>query len=215
MEIHRPKLFHGSRELAKEIGIIVIGVLIALSGEQSVRWLDQRVEVAEARQALRSEIARNAAAALYATEEQRCVNAIQDRAVAALPNSDAQKSTGLPGGTLGFSTTTWDTVKAGAVTHLPLKERLAYSRFYWQVELDQSVFNQGVAQNLQVYGYTAMAVLTPAEVRLNLQYLKRARLVGSIRSQYAIATIQTAKAMGIDPEPYSAETREMLARTCA
>jgi hypothetical protein len=214
MEVHRPKLFHGWRELPKEVGIIVVGVLIALGAQEAVGWLHQRVEVREARQALRSEIARNAAAALYATEEQRCLNATQDRAVSASPNNHAQSSTGLPAGGLGFSTNTWDAVRAGAVTYLPLEERLAYSRFYSQVELDQSVFNQGLALNLRLYGYTAMAVLTPAEVRLSQQDLKRARLVGSIRSQFAVATIQAAKALGVDPEPYSTETREMLARSC-
>jgi len=45
MEIHRPKApVHGLRELLKEIGIIVIGVVIALGAEQaveSIHWMYQ------------------------------------------------------------------------------------------------------------------------------------------------------------------------------
>ena len=50
MDIHRPKYVHGWRELLKEIGIIVIGVVIALGAEQvveSLHWMYQ-VEAGEA-----------------------------------------------------------------------------------------------------------------------------------------------------------------------
>ena len=39
MDIHKPKPVHGWRELLKEIGIIVIGVMIALGAEQAVEAL--------------------------------------------------------------------------------------------------------------------------------------------------------------------------------
>ena len=57
MDIHKPKPWRGWREFAKEVGIIVLGVLIALAGEQlvdSLRWL-YRVE--QARAAMRTELA--------------------------------------------------------------------------------------------------------------------------------------------------------------
>ena len=40
MDIHRPKAWHGGRELLKEIAIIVLGVLIALGAEQAVQAFD-------------------------------------------------------------------------------------------------------------------------------------------------------------------------------
>lgn len=36
MEVHRPKPVHRWRELFKEVGVIVIGVAIALTGEEAV-----------------------------------------------------------------------------------------------------------------------------------------------------------------------------------
>lgn len=42
MHFHLPKPLHGWREFVGEVGIIVIGVLIALSAEQAVTWLHDR-----------------------------------------------------------------------------------------------------------------------------------------------------------------------------
>jgi hypothetical protein len=50
MDVHKPKSVHGWREFLKEIGIIVLGVLIALSAEQAVEavhWM-QKIDQAEA-----------------------------------------------------------------------------------------------------------------------------------------------------------------------
>jgi hypothetical protein len=58
MEVHKPKHpVHGLRELLKEVGIIVIGVLIALGAEQAVSWLHERHDSAEARRNIRAELA--------------------------------------------------------------------------------------------------------------------------------------------------------------
>jgi hypothetical protein len=57
MHIHLPKPLHGWRELVGEVGIIVIGVLIALAADQAVEaWrMHEKVEHAEA--AMRLELA--------------------------------------------------------------------------------------------------------------------------------------------------------------
>ena len=67
MDIHKPKPWHGWRELLKEIGTIVIGVLIALAGEQTVEALTWRHKVAEAETALRHELSIDLS---YAAEQQ-------------------------------------------------------------------------------------------------------------------------------------------------
>lgn len=57
MEIHTPKHpVHGWRDLLKEVGIIVLGVLIALGAEQSVEALHWRHKVADAEQAMQLEL---------------------------------------------------------------------------------------------------------------------------------------------------------------
>ena len=59
MDIHKPKPWHGRREFLKEVGIIVIGVLIALAAEQVAEALRDRHKAAEARAEIRAEIAQN------------------------------------------------------------------------------------------------------------------------------------------------------------
>lgn len=56
MDVHAPKPIHGWRDFLKEIGIVVIGVLIALSAEQAVEALHWRSKIASAEQAMRLEL---------------------------------------------------------------------------------------------------------------------------------------------------------------
>ena len=56
MEIHKPNPIHNFREFLKEVGIIVLGVLIALGAEQTAEALHWRAKVHEAEQAMRIEL---------------------------------------------------------------------------------------------------------------------------------------------------------------
>lgn len=76
MHLHLPKAIHGWREFAKEVGIIVLGVLIALGLEQVVqewRWHEQ---VKTTRDALISEIEYSA---LWAEERIGVQQCLRDR----------------------------------------------------------------------------------------------------------------------------------------
>ncbi|MBV9548835.1 MAG: hypothetical protein JO256_04085 [Alphaproteobacteria bacterium] len=57
MEIHKPKPIHNWRDFLKEVGTIVIGVSIALAGEQAVEKWRQHRQYLEARDAMRDELA--------------------------------------------------------------------------------------------------------------------------------------------------------------
>ena len=59
MHFHLPKPLHGWREFAGEVGIIVLGVLIALGAEQVVEKAHQRQEGIQAEQVIRNEIGLN------------------------------------------------------------------------------------------------------------------------------------------------------------
>jgi hypothetical protein len=56
MHFHLPKPLHGWREFAGEVGIIVIGVLIALGAEQVVENMRQRAELRDATAAMSAEL---------------------------------------------------------------------------------------------------------------------------------------------------------------
>jgi hypothetical protein len=56
LEIHKPKAWHGWREFLKEVGGVVLGVLIALGAEQAVDALHWRHKVEQAEGAMRLEL---------------------------------------------------------------------------------------------------------------------------------------------------------------
>jgi hypothetical protein len=63
MDIHKPKPWHGWPEFAKEIGTIVIGVLIALGAEQAVEALHGHERVRQTREQIRDEVSGDVEAA--------------------------------------------------------------------------------------------------------------------------------------------------------
>ena len=74
MHFHLPKPLHGWREFIGEVGIIVIGVLIALGAEQVVEEMHWRSEVRAARQSLYDSVPGNLNAAKWRQQQQPCVD---------------------------------------------------------------------------------------------------------------------------------------------
>ena len=56
MDVHKPKSWRGWREFLREYAIIVLGVLTALSAEQTVEWFHLHERVGQARERLISEL---------------------------------------------------------------------------------------------------------------------------------------------------------------
>ena len=133
MHLHLPKPLHGWREFAGEVGIIVIGVLIALGAEQVVEDWRWRTHVAEAKEDLASELYQ----ALYASREratgQNCFDRKLDRLGALIEQPQRRR---LPGDVeiapiRAWSTSAWDSAIASeAVTHMKPDDRTQYARVY-------------------------------------------------------------------------------------
>ena len=136
MHVHLPKPLHGWRELLGEIGVIVIGVLIALGAEQTVEWLQWKSELAETREALNLELTHAMGSFQYRITLQGCINHRLDELSRWLATS--QPGDKLPlaraiGQPLGYAilTGTWETAKGGqAAWRMPLRERLLYAHLY-------------------------------------------------------------------------------------
>ena len=77
MHFHLPKPLHGWREFAGEVGIIVIGVLIALGAEQLVEAAHQRQEGVAAEHIIRNEISLN----LGRLQSRMAIHACVDRRI--------------------------------------------------------------------------------------------------------------------------------------
>lgn len=135
MHFHLPKPLHGWREFAGEVGIIVIGVLIALSAEQVVDDLHWRHEVHGFRTAVDHEIGRNLDVWQVMTAERPCVTRRIDDLDRFLAASTAGRQLHLLrpiGRPASYSPyfSVWDNKSADVTAHLPLDARLKYAEIY-------------------------------------------------------------------------------------
>lgn len=73
MHIHLPEALNGWRDFLKEVGIIVLGVLIALGAEQIVIAAREREASLDARSSVRSEIADNLHKLMGRVDVQPCI----------------------------------------------------------------------------------------------------------------------------------------------
>src|SRR4051794_1360951 len=135
MHVHLPKPLHGWRALAGEVGIIVIGVLIALGAEQLVESAHWRSEVGDFREAVDHELGRNLGILTAVVRQRPCV----DRRLAELERFLADSNGGRQDRLLRpigrpfmqsqyFSV--WEDKGADVTQHLPLDARLKYSELY-------------------------------------------------------------------------------------
>jgi hypothetical protein len=136
MDIHKPKPWQGWPEFLKEIGTIVIGVLIALGAEQAVEWVHWRHEVEAERGSLLNEARNNLGAVAYRRTESACIG----RRLADLEEIFRRQEQGRP---LAIraplttppldieSTSSWEIAVSGqALGHMPRKEKLSFSNAF-------------------------------------------------------------------------------------
>jgi hypothetical protein len=137
MDIHKPKSWHGWRELLKEVGTIVIGVLIAIAFEQAVEWLHWRHKLADADAAVRFELHDDDLPQAYARIVVRaCLDKRLDALTAALAADQSREAFARL--VQGFNPPfrTWDTnawqamVSSDVLTRLTAEEALHRSQAY-------------------------------------------------------------------------------------
>jgi hypothetical protein len=135
MHVHLPKPLHGWRAFVGEVGIIVIGVLIALGAEQVVETLHWRSEVAEFRSAVRQEVALDLGTYRYRMNENGCVKARLDELDKWLDGWRGNRPMALVGpisapASLSLQTSVWAGRDANVMAHVPDEERLELGKLY-------------------------------------------------------------------------------------
>jgi hypothetical protein len=149
MHIHKPKAAHSPREFLSEIGVIVVGVLIALALEQAVEWVHWRHETDAARDALKSEAANNLGAAAFRQRQHGCLQ----RRLEELEVIFERHANGKPfalrarvGGPVyyGAVQNAWQVeVASQGLAHMPLNEKLKFSAAYDEfASLDRTLLQE-------------------------------------------------------------------------
>ena len=135
MQIHLPEPLHGWREFAGEVGIIVLGVLIALGAQQLIETIHARTQVAQFRSAVDVELSNNLAAYRYRIEQEPCVKQRLTELREWLDADTAGKPL-VPAGEIGrpsiysFLSSTWKSSSPDVMNHLSLETREHYAALY-------------------------------------------------------------------------------------
>jgi hypothetical protein len=160
MHFHLPKPLHGWREFVGEVAIIVLGVLIALGAEQVVEWFHWHESVAAVPSAMHQELSNDRARWEAMIQAQPC--ALQRLKELALWSRSAPLQAYLDkfyAPTVWYSrTSAWQMARTGdTLTHMPLKQRLAYSGLYDHLELMQPFITSQIELSHRLASETANA----------------------------------------------------------
>ena len=133
-DAHKPRPVHSWSELVSEIGVIVLGVLIALAAQQAVELLHWNTELSDTRKVLREELAKGAKDA-YGHEAIYACNAaaLARLRTALLKSGPAWKARPVAYEPLLFTwdTSAWRTAQtAGTLAHMTPQELNGYAAAY-------------------------------------------------------------------------------------
>lgn len=205
MRFQLPKPLHGWRPFAGEVGIIVLGVLIALGAQQLVETLNERSQIRQLRAAIDNEIAYGLAAYAVRTSQDRCLASRLEeleRWLQGWRDGKPQMLNATIGGPRSgpARTSVWASRDPGVMAHMPLDVKLTYSAIYdefanvevqrldermtWLeiAEFDRASFLDNAAR-MRLQGLIFRARWRAANITENSEYIR-----------------EVASAMGIAPE---------------
>jgi hypothetical protein len=145
LEIHKPKPVQGWREFLTEIGIIVIGVLVALSAEQVVENIRMGQEVRSFRETINHEIGLN----LFVYDVRARQFPCEGRRIAALQTwlGEARSGARVPAlipaplKALAPYRSAWDNRNAVVFNHLEPEVRQKYAEFYDELANNSAIIS--------------------------------------------------------------------------
>jgi hypothetical protein len=220
MHFHLPKPLHGWREFAGEVGIIVIGVLIALAAEQAVEWLHWRSVVEDTRQALDRELAIDLGIIQARAEQAPCISRRLSELTRVFRLQADRRPLALRG-PLGqpqfpqLDTNVWDSVIAdGATSHMPLDVRLRYSRFYSAIFWFRDKTDEESEAWSHLSQFDDHDVLTQEDWSALHQWKARAQsLDAKVEANLSQARVRDfALSLGVEPRPVTFKSDSLAAR---
>jgi hypothetical protein len=167
MHFHLPKPLHGWRMLAGEVGIIVIGVLIALGAQQVVQDFQQRSDANEARLAVRGELEVNMSRLASRAAQKHCLEDRMEEIQALLDKAANKPSITAPGWVgrpqyWSMQTVRWDAIaQSGRAALLPADDLADYGSLYSWMGNINGVMTSEQADWARLRALEHMSSLTP------------------------------------------------------
>lgn len=172
MDVHKPKLLHNWRDLLKEWGIIVLGVLTALFAEQAVQSFEWHQKVDAAIADMNNELTRGNGPQAYARLAMHdCVSSRLGNLRGAIESGDRGQSQKLIEA-FWLPKRTWDSLARESATasdiasHMPHDRMLQYRIAYEVVPDLQRLADKELADlgNLRALPATGGAIETPEKI---------------------------------------------------
>ena len=217
MHLHLPKPLHGWREFAGEVGIIVIGICIALGAEQLVESIHWENEVSEFRTSINHEVAENLGSFEFRMKQDRCVEARLSELETWLDGWRKGAPQTLLGPisapiSLSLHTAVWGSRDPRVMAQMPLATRLAYATTYDEsANIEVHRLDEREAW-LELSEYDGSSELDHRDLMRLRGLITRARLRNQRIASNAVVTLKRAEALGIRPRwspAWPALTREI------
>jgi len=200
---HIPKPLHGWREFAGEIGIIVLGVLIALVAEQLISAIHERNEARQARQIVIGEIEQNLDVFRRRSEIQSCI----DRRLDELEQLILAAPAPLPRPMWVGRPQVWElyfqrlnTAAAGGRSSLLAPdEQSSLALFYSGFSTTTQMMEMEQVAWARLRGLEVMSRLDPSAVKDMVAALEDARYANWRIKVIAIESLKLAKQAGYSP----------------
>lgn len=220
MHIHLPKPLHGWREFLGEVGIIVLGVLIALGAEQLVEGQHWRHERTEFLEAANDELAFNRTTYALRLRQSGCIERRLDMLLAW---ADAAKAghfhpltakIGQPSW-LSQYTSVWEMRSPDVMNMIPLNQRLAYGQLYDEFKLYNELWKSEHQIWTAIDEFEAADSLDRADQRALRSLIGQARGVDqAIAGNYPVVKELAGKlGVGLKPEWIAKAGRPFICTT--
>jgi len=205
MDIRKPNPIHSWRELAREVGIIVLGVLIALAAEQAVEALRWAAAVRTAREALHREMAFNNGyfrdwISIAPCMEQRiaAVTVLLDDAAAG-KHPVALGPANMEPGRLTL-VAQWNAEQASqTLTHFPSEERTSLGAWYDLFQTMRNWIEQANTAWTHLGVLASKGPISAQDVALMRQDLQTVRSLQFLMTLNAKRELDRGRALGVTP----------------
>jgi hypothetical protein len=218
MQFHLPKPLHGWRAFAGEVGIIVIGVLIALSAEQLVEDLHWRGEVRKADKRIRDDVSYD----LTNATERFAIDPCLRPRLAEIRDQLLKNDTAWPGSQAHFSNdlyrsgfpsvyrtparpwekASWLTALNGEVLgHFAPARAEQFAELFDEVALMEQTQAEEVATAADIGDLAFPGPMSAAERRANLKEVAKLDALDARMLFQARLLLDDARKAGIKPDP--------------
>ena len=205
MHLHLPKPLHGWRAFAGEVGIIVVGVLIALGAEQAVEAVHKRSEAREARSEIEAEVVTDITRIKQRAFAADCVDARLNEMDEIIDGQKADGAIRRPSligrpPRYAIETTRWDAAsQSGRVSLLPSDWQAQFGFLYTTLRYHSQMNTEEETVWSRLNALSGIERITP-EVRFALkQDIAQARFDNASLRQVANIIVDRAARAGLHP----------------